>query len=175
MANKLNPGLHKFGVVAKAHGTRGGLLIEVIGSDIPAEKPDVVYLRSSEKQWVPHRLLEIRTHFDRRRNLFFVMLEGISTRTQAESLRGEDILSDFDVSNAGQQILSVIGYQVIRIDESVLGFVSDVLETPAYDVLIVQAEYKQILIPHVEEYILDVNDSTNIVIVQNTNELEALE
>ncbi len=175
MARSLHPGLYQFGVVVKAHGTRGGLLIEVDDPDIPTDQLKVVYLRSSEKQWVPYRVTEIRSHFDRRRNMFFVILEGINTRTQAVSLRGKTVMSDHDMVPVKDHRISMIGYRVVRDDGSVLGIVSDILETSEYNVFVVQMDQKQVLIPRVDEYVWSVCDVTEKVFVQNTADLETLE
>lgn len=174
MRKKSDSGLYPVGFITKAHGTSGGFLVEVSDSVTPPDQLNVIYISYPEKQWAPYRIEEIRPHADRNRNLFFVILEGIQSRNEAESLKGHHVMADRNLGPLEQEA-SPIGYQVIREDESVLGTVLDVIETPAYPVLVIQADDKQVLIPQVDEFVNNIGDETHQIFVRNTSELESLE
>lgn len=172
MASNPDSGLYLIGTIVKVHGTRGGFVMEVDHSINLPDKLEIVYLRYPEQQWVPYRITEWRTHPDRNRNLFFVSLEGIESRTVAGQLRGRDVMTDQE-PGAVEQEKSVIGYEVIR-DNISLGTVKDILVTPGYPILIIQDNDKQILIPMVEEYVTEECHETERVHVRNTQDLESL-
>ncbi|MBP3191552.1 ribosome maturation factor RimM [Natronogracilivirga saccharolytica] len=174
MIKKTPPGLSELGKVVKAQGTRGGLLIEVFNPASVNELPELVYIRYPDKQWVPYRLSDVREHKSRSRNLFFVILEGISSRTEAESLRDLTLMTDQPVSAIEDEESSVAGYNVLRSDGSHIGVVSDILETPAYDILVIQAGEKQVLIPWVDQYVTDCDHTEEQVMTKNTLDLESL-
>lgn len=167
-------GLYKLGNVVKAQGTRGGFLMEVFGSAEINFLPDLVYLRYPENQWVPYRISEVRKHQDRSRNMFFVILEGIDSRTEAESLRGDTVMTDQPVTDEDESE-SLTGYEVFREDESMIGVVSDVLETPAYSILVVQSQEKQILIPWIDQFVTGHDHDKKSIMTKNTFDLESLE
>ncbi len=173
MANTSNPGLYELGVVVKAHGTNGGFLLEASSPEIPLKEEDVIYIRHPESQWVPYRINDIRLQNDRKRILFFVKLEGIQSRTEAESLREKRVMTD-RLLEAPEQEVSIIGYQVCRDDHSLVGSVMDVIQTPANDILVVQTDEKDILIPQVDEYVKATDKELKQIIVKNISDLETL-
>ncbi|MDG5766972.1 ribosome maturation factor RimM [Balneolales bacterium ANBcel1] len=174
MSAKSSPGLNELGVIVKAHGTRGGFLLDVGDREFPLEVNDLVFIRYPESQWVPYRIEEVRAQNDRNRNLFFVQLEGIQTRTEASSLRGFHVMTEHSTESVQQQ-QNIIGYRVFRDDETVMGTVSDVIETPAYPVMAVRTEEKTILIPRLEVFVVEVDDAAMRIITRNTAELEDLD
>jgi len=178
MAENTPPGLFPFGEVVKPHGTQGGFIAEVSDPFVSADSVSIVYIRFPEKQWVPYRVVEIRSHSDRRRNLFFVRLEGIDSRSLVNSLRGNRIMTDVEPvpdSRSDSDEPSVIGYQVVRSDSSELGDVVDLIETPGNAVFVVQTATNQVMIPWVSNFIEEVNDEHRQIITKNTADLETLE
>ncbi len=174
MANEPNPGLFLLGRIAKAQGTLGGFLMDVDDPAAVSDLPELLYLRHPENQWVPYRIEEVRPHQVRKRNVFFVRLEGINTRTEAERLRGHDVMTDKPPGSSPESP-DVIGYEAFREDGSQLGEVSDLLETPAYPILIVKTAEKNVLIPWIEQFVSAVNSETHRIITKNTSDLESLE
>ncbi len=174
MAKEPGQGLYPLGMIAKAQGTRGGFLMEVNDPAAVEEKPDLLYLRYPEKQWVPYRVAELRPHHPRRRNVFFVRLEGIDTRTEVEKLRGLDVKTDRYIESSPDSD-DVSGYSVIRSDGTRMGEVADLMDTPAYRILVVQSTDRVILIPWIDQFVTGVEDSSRIIRTRNTVELEALE
>ena len=106
--------------------------------------------------------------------MFFVILEGIDSRTEAESLRGDTVMTDQPVTDEDESE-SLTGYEVFREDESMIGVVSDVLETPAYSILVVQSQEKQILIPWIDQFVTGHDHDKKSIMTKNTFDLESLE
>lgn len=174
MANEPNPGLFTLGIIAKAQGTLGGFLMDVDDPAAVKDLPDLLYLRYPENHWVPYRIEEIRPHQTRKRSVFFVRLKGINTRTEADRLRGHEVMTDMEFVSPSENT-SVIGYGVIRQDDSRIGVVEDLLETPAYSILIVKTEEKNVLIPWIEQFVTSVDSDSRRIITRNTSDLESLE
>ncbi len=174
MAKEPGQGLYPLGMIAKAQGTLGGFLMEVNHPESLKEKPDLLYLRYPDSQWVPYRVDEMRPHHPRRRNVFFVRLEGIQTRTEAEQMRGLDVKTDrFTETPADSG--DVTGYSVIRSDGTRLGEVADLMDTTVYRILVVQSADRFVLIPWIDQFVSEVEDDTGTIHTRNTAELEALE
>ncbi len=174
MANTSNPGLFPLGRIAKAQGIVGGFLMDVVDPEALKDVPDRLYLRYPDNQWAPYRIEEIRPHQTRKRNVFFVRLKGINTRTEAERLRGYEIMTDIQPESSSENT-TVIGYEVVRQDHSPLGKVEDQLETPAYSILIVKSEEKTVFIPWIEQFVSSVNSEIRRINTRNTTDLESLE
>jgi 16S rRNA processing protein RimM len=174
MAKEPGQGLYLLGLIAKPQGTRGGFLMEVNDPASMEDRPDLLYLRYPGSQWVPYRVEELRPHNPRRRNVFFVRLEGIQTRTEAEQVRGLDVKTDrFTESPADNG--DVIGRAVMRSDGTRMGEVADLMETPAYRILVVQSEDRFILIPWIDHFVSETEDESGTIHTRNTAELEELE
>ncbi|TVQ75202.1 MAG: 16S rRNA processing protein RimM [Balneolaceae bacterium] len=174
MAKEPSPGLYPLGIIAKAQGTRGGFLMEVNDPAAMMETPDLLYFRYPDSQWVPYRVEEIRPQQAGKRSVFFVILEGITTRTEAEQLRGLEVKTDrFTESSPDPD--NVTGYTVLRSDETRMGEVADLMETPAYRILVVQASDRIVLIPWMEQFVVGVDDDSRTIRTRNTEDLETLE
>ncbi|MEX2656324.1 MAG: ribosome maturation factor RimM [Balneolales bacterium] len=174
MAQATYPGLYRLGAVVKAHGIKGGFLADIAIPEFDLESMNVIYIRYPEKQWIPYRIEEIRFHQSRDRKLFFVKLEGIDSRMEAEALRNHEIMTDKE-AELTKELTSVVGFQVKRSDNSILGMITDTLETPAYSVLVVVAGKKKILIPCIDEFVTNISKKSRQITVKNTSDLESLE
>lgn len=173
MVPTVESGLFELGMVTRAHGIQGGLLVETAVSLEFALSLDLIYYRSTHHQWVPARARIIRRHHDRKRELFFVILEGIDSRTKAETLRGSFLMT---TRNPGKKEKkdTLVHYVVCRHENTTIGIVAEVMQTGAHPVLVVQSERKKVLIPYVDEYVVRVCHEEKRIITRNTEELETL-
>ena len=92
-------------------------------------------------------------------------LEGIDDRTAAEKARGREIFvteDDLPELPEGQHyIRDLIGMEAVQEDGSHLGVVKDVIQNTAQDVFeVVTDEGKQVLIPSVPAFVLEINEET---------------
>ena len=141
------------GRVVRAHGLRGELSVAVL-TEFPDrfETMEWVYL-GNEFEASPYRVEGYRWHKDN----ILLTLAGITDRTQAELLRGQ--LVQIPVEEAtplpeGQYYLyQLIGLQVFTIQGEKLGTISQILETGANDVYVVENDDRQILLPGTPEVV----------------------
>ena len=89
-----------------------------------------------------------------------VLFSGIDNRDAAFALRGHTVeidRADFGDTEDGEYYWAdLIGLNVINRQQQCLGTVSKLLETGAHDVLVVDGEFGQKLIPFVAQYIDEV-------------------
>lgn len=89
-----------------------------------------------------------------------VKFDGIDNRDDAFALRGHTIeisRADFGDTEDGEYYWAdLIGLNVYNRQQQCLGKVSKLLETGAHDVLVIEGEFGQKLIPFVQQYIDDV-------------------
>jgi len=147
------------GRVAGAHGIRGELKVKS-ETDFPERLTRVGSRRlvtaRGEEQSV--KLLGGRPH----QGSYLVRLEGITDRNQAEALLGAQLfvpLAERPHLEAGEFLVSdLVGLEVRRLDTGLtIGTISDVINTGAQDLLVVQTEGQDILIPFVQALVPEVH------------------
>lgn len=104
------------------------------------------------------------------KNMVVLKLEGINDRDAAERLRGTELYiteADLPELPEGQfYVRDLIGMTVKEENGSVLGAVTDVIQNTAQDIFEVEMENtKRIMIPKVDQFVLDINgDSREITV-----------
>ncbi|NHR03974.1 ribosome maturation factor RimM [Chromobacterium haemolyticum] len=87
-------------------------------------------------------------------------LEGVEDRDAAEVLRGMQIAvprAELPAAEEGEYYWAdLIGLEVVNQQGEVLGKVSELMETGAHDLLVVQGADAQRMIPFVDQYVLEV-------------------
>ncbi len=96
-----------------------------------------------------------------------VKFEGIDDRDLAFSLRGYTIEIPREAFAPTEEDeyywADLVGMTVVNKDHTVLGKVSNLMETGANDVLVVNGKYGQILIPFVSQYIETVDTGSKTI------------
>lgn len=104
------------------------------------------------------------------KNMVVLKLEGINDRDAAERLRGTELYiteADLPELPEGQfYVRDLIGMTVKEENGNVLGAVTDVIQNTAQDIFEVEMENtKRIMIPKVDQFVLDINgDSREITV-----------
>jgi 16S rRNA processing protein RimM len=98
----------------------------------------------------------------RLKNQVLLQLDGVETRNLAEQLAGQEVWGDrrgFPELPAGEyywfQLLGLPVYDAG--DGTLLGHLQEILPTPAHDVYVVVQGGREVLLPAVEEVILEIN------------------
>jgi 16S rRNA processing protein RimM len=123
------------GVVVAPHGVRGTLRVRALGTG--------KHLREGKKPVVAGVRRRISSARQTPRG-FLVDLEGVESRTDALSLRGEQLLLDrreLDSTEEGEfYVADLVGLTAVSDAGEVLGMVADTFETAAHEVLVVREE-----------------------------------
>jgi 16S rRNA processing protein RimM len=123
------------GVVVAPHGVRGTLRVRALGAG--------KHLREGKEPVVA----DVRRRISAARQTpkgFLLELEGVESRTDAQSLSGEKLLLERDELDATEEgefyVADLIGLAAVSDAGKVLGEVADTFETAAHEVLVVRDE-----------------------------------
>lgn len=147
------------GKVSKAHGIRGEIKIYPYSGD--PEQFSSSYQRiflSGDKDRMPVSYDVERSRVQGRQVL--LKLENCSTRTEAESLTGQQVYVPVnDLPKLGENefyLHELEGRQLVDTAGTLLGYATRVIETSGHDLLVVQQEGKEYLVPVVGDFIVNI-------------------
>jgi 16S rRNA processing protein RimM len=156
------------GLVAKAHGLQGEVVVDVLsdaperfapGSIVAGAAPESLHLR--ELQVAESRPFQGR---------LLVRFEGFTTREEADTVHGYELTiprGDVAPLPEGRHYrFQLIGLSVRTPAGVPLGRVTDVFATGSNDVLVVEDDEREILIPMLEGVILTVDVPGGVVVVE---------
>jgi 16S rRNA processing protein RimM len=151
------------GVVVAPHGVRGTLRVRALG---PGK-----HLRKDTEPMVAG----VRRRISAARQTpkgFLVDLEGIESRTDAGSLKGEEILLDRDELDAPEEgefyVADLVGLTAVNDAGEKLGVVDDTFETAAHEVLVVSEESagQTLYVPFTLEHVPELDLGSRRVVIR---------
>ena len=155
------------GRVVRAHGIRGEISVAVL-TDFPErfEVTEWVYL-GDEFEATAYRLEKYRWH---KKNILLT-LAGVINRTQAEQLQGQFVQVPLEeavpLPDGSYYLYQLIGLQVATSSGKILGVITNILETGANDVYVVEGDDSQeILLPAIPDVVKSVNIKKGQIIVE---------
>ena len=136
------------GRIGKAHGILGEATIEV-RTDLAQERFAIGAVLDTDT----HGQLTVstaRVH----NGILLLGFEGVSDRNSVEALRNELLYADVDINAPAEDeddfhVLQLIGCQAHLVDGDLFGEVSDVLNLPGQDVLVIKVDCDEVLISFV--------------------------
>ena len=136
------------GRIGKAHGILGEATIEV-RTDLAQERFAIGAVLDTDD----HGQLTVstaRVH----NGILLLGFEGVSDRNSVEALRNKLLYADVDINAPAEDedyfhVLQLIGCQAHLVDGDLFGEVSDVLNLPGQDVLVIKVDGAEALIPFV--------------------------
>ena len=140
------------GCIGKAHGILGEATIEV-----RTDEAENRFAIGAVLQTQSHGLLTVasaRVH----NGILLLAFEGIDDRNGIEALRDELLFADVDIDAPGldeddYHVLQLIGCKAFLIDGDEYGEVTEVLNLPGQDVLVIKTETGESLIPFVRQLV----------------------
>jgi 16S rRNA processing protein RimM len=120
-----------------------------------------------EEVWIggqSYQVLEAGRH----KNQVLLTLAGVQTRSQAEELVGQEVEGDrerFPALPPGEYYwFQVLGLPVVNLaDGSRLGHLDHIIPTAGHDVYVVVEGEREVLLPAVEEVIVEVNLEEGVI------------
>ncbi|MCE7007727.1 ribosome maturation factor RimM [Kibdelosporangium philippinense] len=148
------------GRVAKAHGIRGELAVEV-RTDSPEQRfapGAVVAARLRDGSSRPLTLSAVRAHGER----LLVFFDEVPDRTAAEALRGALLLADTDAlppTDDPDEFYDheLEGLAAVLADGSPVGTVREVVHSAAGELLALDVDGREVLVPFVREIVPEVD------------------
>jgi 16S rRNA processing protein RimM len=149
------------GVVVAPHGVRGTLRVRALGSG-----------RHLRKDFKPV-VAGVRRRISAARQTpkgFLLDLEGIGSKAEADSLRGEELLLDREELDAPEEgefyVADLVGLTAVDEAGEVFGTVKDTFETAAHEVLVVREENEDLYVPFTLEHVPEVDLESGQVVIR---------
>lgn len=146
------------GSIAGAHGIKGAVKVR---ADAETATADPEVFAALGEVWIgghTYQVLEAGRH----KNQVVLLLAGVHTRNQAEALAGQVVQGDrrqFPPLPPGEYYwFQVLGLPVVNVaDGALLGYLESIIPTPAHDVYVVRQGEREVLLPAVEDVIIEIN------------------
>jgi 16S rRNA processing protein RimM len=154
------------GRVIRAHGLRGEVCVTVL-TEFPERFKTTEWVHlGNQFEATPYRLESHRWH---KKNVLLT-LAGVTNRTQAEALKGQFVQVPLEeavpLPEGAYYIYQLIGLEAITTTGQRLGVITDVLETGANDVYVVENNDQEILLPAIADVIKSVDLEKGQIIVE---------
>jgi 16S rRNA processing protein RimM len=151
-------GLISLGRVAAAHGIRGGLKIGPGPGGASVDPGTLAALGEVEIGGVRY---PVQVAGRQKRHLL-LSLEGVTTRDQAERLVGQEVMGEASrlppLPPGEYYWFQLLGLPVLNAaDGTLLGVLKEIIPTPGHDVYVVRQGKREVLLPAVEEVIVEIN------------------
>ena len=158
--NQSEPDFLVIGRIVKPHGIKGEVSVKVLTDFTERfDTMESVYL-SNDLAVTLYNVESTRWHKER----VLIFFSGISNRTEAETLRGLylkiPIEQAMPLDSDTHYHYQLQGLQVITDTDEYLGVLTEILETGANDVYVIQGPQGEVLLPATKEVILAINLAT---------------
>lgn len=162
-------GLIRIGKTVKSHGINGEVLIKFEAGKLPANESEPVFLDFEGIQ-VPFFIQSVRSPIE---SEWFVIFEEYNNKTKAEKLLGRAVYvhQDNQIENVDEFSLdALIGYEVIDKNQGRIGMLSHI-QKGAQDLMIIDNNGEEILIPFVEDFLVEIDPDKKQIIVETPDGL----
>ena len=156
--------LIEIGKVTRPHGIVGEIKVAVSPDLIGLfDHIKTVYLEDAQR---PAKIIRFREH----QGAALLLLDGITTRNDSETLRGTRIFINEKalppLAEGEYYARDLIGLSVVTPEGLVLGEIIEVLSTGSNDVYVIQkADKKELLLPALDSVIKDINFEKRVMTV----------
>lgn len=158
--------LLRVGVIANTHGIHGEVKVYPTTDDINRFKKLKQVILDTGKEQKTLEVVGVKFF----KNLAILKFKGIDSINDIEKYKGKDLLVTREhavkLKKDEYFICDLIGCQVITEDDTTIGELTEVLQTAANDVFVVQgADKKEILVPYIDDCVKEVLIEEKKVIV----------
>jgi 16S rRNA processing protein RimM len=154
------------GRVGRAHGVLGEATIE-IRTDMPDERFFVGHeLLTDPPIHGPVTIESVRYN----NGILLLKFKQFADRTEIEKIRDTLLLVDVDlqeelISEDNYHVQQLLNLKVMKSSGEEIGIVSDVLNLPGQDVLVILKENREVLVPFTREFVPHVDLKLGVIIV----------
>ena len=154
--------LFRVGVIANTHGIRGEVKVYPTTDDLNRFDQLKEVILDTGRERINLQVQGVR-YF---KNMAILKFKGIDNINDIEKYKGKDLLvtreNAVPLEENEYYIADLIDMEVYNEDGSRLGILNDVMQTGANDVYVIALENgKELLLPNIDQCILDVNTEEN--------------
>ncbi|MFG6325939.1 MAG: ribosome maturation factor RimM [Lachnospiraceae bacterium] len=154
--------LFRVGVIANTHGIRGEVKVYPTTDDLNRFDQLKEVILDTGRERINLQVQGVR-YF---KNMAILKFKGIDNINDVEKYKGKDLLvtreNAVPLEENEYYIADLIDMEVYNEDGSRLGILNDVMQTGANDVYVIALENgKELLLPNIDQCILDVNTEEN--------------
>lgn len=161
----MNEQVLKVGEIRKSHGLSGELKMDIYDEFIGTVKQRMYLLIENRGAYIPYFITSIRSQ-----NPYIIQFEAVTNSDEAKRLQGSlAFLKKQDVPKMQRQILvprnndKYVGYTIINESDGLELKIQEIRSMPMQELFVIESEGLEILIPIVEQWILDIDrDSMTI-------------
>jgi 16S rRNA processing protein RimM len=152
------------GRISGAHGIKGAVKVR---ADAEAATTDPEVFAALGQVWIGGQWYKV-LEAERSKNQVRLWLDGVNTRDQAEKLMGQQVLGDrrrFPPLPPGEYYwFQVLGLPVVNtVDGTRLGYLDHIIPTPGHDVYVVVEGEREVLLPAVEDVIVEIDLKAGVI------------
>lgn len=158
--------LLRVGVISSTHGVRGEVKVYPTTDDVNRFKKLKKVVLDTGREYLDLEVSGVKFF----KNQVILKFKGIDNINDIEKYKGKDLLVKREDAVALEEnenyVADLIDLQVVTDEGQVLGVLTEVMETGANDVYVVETEDgKELLLPAIRDCILDVDLETEVMTV----------
>ena len=158
--------LLRVGVISSTHGVRGEVKVYPTTDDVNRFKKLKKVVLDTGREYIELEIFGVKFF----KNLVILKFKGIDNINDIEKYKGKDLLVHREDAVALEEnenyVADLIDLKVVTDEGEVLGYLTEVMETGANDVYIVETEDgRELLLPAIRECILDVDLDEEVMMV----------
>jgi 16S rRNA processing protein RimM len=152
------------GQISGAQGIKGAVKVR---ADAEAATTDPEVFAALGQVWIGGQGYQV-LKAERHKNQVLLWLDGVHTRSRAEELAGLAVTGDrrrFPPLPPGEYYwFQVLGLPVVNVaDGAGLGYLDHIIPTPGHDVYVVRQGEREVLLPAVEDVIVEINLEEGVI------------
>ena len=158
--------LLRVGVISSTHGVRGEVKVYPTTDDVNRFRKLKKVVLDTGREYIDLEISGVKFF----KNLVILKFKGIDNINDIEKYKGKDLLVHREDAVALEEnenyVADLIDLKVVTDDGKVLGYLTEVMETGANDVYVVETEDGQeLLLPAIRDCILDVDLDEEVMTV----------
>ena len=158
--------LLRVGVISSTHGVRGEVKVYPTTDDVNRFKKLKKVILDTGREYLDLEITGVKFF----KNQVILKFKGIDNINDIEKYKGKDLLVNREDAVALEEnenyVADLIDLKVVTEDGQVLGYLTEVMETGANDVYVVETEDgKELLLPAIRDCILDVDLEKEVMTV----------
>ena len=154
------------GSLVKHHGLKGELKVFLYNEDSETLVEGLTIWIENNDNFISYYLENVRGS----KNNLIIKFENINSREMSQFLIKREIYvsrDDFPDLNEGFYLNDIIGFKIKSDDDQEYGYLKDILVLTGNEILVIDCNGKEVLVPNVEEFVKLFDFDEKLIIVSN--------